>query len=151
MDSLRRKVLLEADNWVVVGLRSAVTSLCIIPTLFGGMIERPFIAFEANAAEARFNLIMFSFRSSLGHKCDTIQGRPPRNIMTLTRRTWEQALSLLVFLDSLLLPSLVVVLACRGAVVEALLLSHDGLLAFFKKIKRFSLLAQKIFFHKHNL
>ena len=71
--------------------------------------------------------------------------------MTLTRWTREQALSLLVFLDSLLLPSLVVVLACRGTVVEALLLGHDGLLAFLQEIKSFSLFSQEIFFYKHNL
>ena len=71
--------------------------------------------------------------------------------MTLTRWTREQALSLLVFLDSLLLPSLVVVLACGGAVVEALLLGHDGLLAFLQEIESFSLFSQEIFFNKHNL
>ena len=71
--------------------------------------------------------------------------------MTLTRWTREQALSLVVFLDSLLLPSLVVVLACRGAVVEALLLGHDSLLAFLQEIQSFSLLSQEIFFYKHNL
>ena len=98
------------------------------------MIKGPFIAFETNAAEARFNLIMLTFRSSLKHKSDTIKSRPPRNIMTLTRWTREQALSLLVLLDSLLLSSLVVVLTGRHTVVKALLLSHDSLLAFLQKI-----------------
>ena len=71
--------------------------------------------------------------------------------MTLTRWAREQALSCLVLLDSLLLPTLVVVLACRGAVIEALLLSHDSLLAFLQEIQSFSLLSQEIFFHQHNL
>ena len=54
--------------------------------------------------------------------------------MTLTRWTREQPLSLLVLLDSLLLSSLVVVLTGRHTVVKALLLGHDGLLAFLQKI-----------------
>ena len=54
--------------------------------------------------------------------------------MTLTTGTREQPLSLLVLLDSLLLSSLVVVITGRRAVVKALLLSHDGLLAFLQKI-----------------
>ena len=134
LDSLRWKVLLEADYWVVFGLGSAITFLCQISAGFGGMVKGAFVALEANAAEAGFNLIVLPFRSNFEHESDTIESRPPRNIMTLTTGTREQPLSLLVLLDSLLLSSLVVVITGRRAVVEALLLSHDGLLAFLQKI-----------------
>ena len=51
LDSLRWKVLLEADNWVVIGLRSTVTSLCKIPAGLRGVIEGPLVALETYAAE----------------------------------------------------------------------------------------------------
>ena len=72
--------------------------------------------------------------------------------MTLTRRTWEQALSLFILLDSFLLGALVVVPACWGTgVVKALLLRHDGLLPFLEKIESFSLFTKEILFYQHNL
>ena len=71
--------------------------------------------------------------------------------MTLTRRTWEQALSLFILLDSFLLGALVVVPASRGAVVKALLLGHDGLLSFLEKIESFSLFTKEILFYQHHL
>ena len=98
------------------------------------MVKGAFVALEANAAEAGFNLIVFPFRSNFKHESDTIESRPPRNIMTLTTGTREQPLSLLVLLDSLLLSSLVVVLTGRHTAVKALLLGHDSLLAFLQKI-----------------
>ena len=72
--------------------------------------------------------------------------------MTLTRRTWEQALSLFILLDSFLLGALVVVPACWGTVVvKTLLLRHDGLLPFLEKIESFSLFTKEILFYQHNL
>ena len=72
--------------------------------------------------------------------------------MTLTRRTWEQALSLFILLDGFLLGALVVVPACWGSVVvKALLLGHNGLLPFLEEIERFSLFTKEILFYQHNL
>ena len=136
---------------MVFRLGSAIAFLCQISARFWGMIKGAFVAFQANAAETGFHLIMFPLACGLHHKFGAIEGGPPRNIVTLTTRAGEQTLTLLVLLDSLLLRSLVVVPAGWGAAVVALLLGHDRLLSFLEEIECFSLFTKEILFNQHNL